>query len=701
MVTGVGATRLFFRGVGAALGAACLAYVGGCNGAAPLAAGPAQPDAATRSHVTETPALAREAQHSETAPSVAGSPACANAGLSDFACSHNDLCSGVDLLDDELTLTEFLCTARVTHNVRGPLRVGDVLADLPVAFRKNFTLKHGTKERGLRGHAQELMADVVSDALAQRSQSADLDFPRVIMWDEATGFTISYNGGLTVSDGSGRAQTGANRLDLMGWDAEARAFQLWALDLPVTDHEVSETQETMLPWSIEPFQPTDKDDNCTHCHGPQSRPIWPMYPDWPGFYGSDNDELTAPSGHQATERDFLTYFRRCVAPGPVGTGSGPCKKVRDAALDPKGHQPSRLVDTRRRYDTLFDNDVDAYLRRWFDRVDGDDVRAYITGLDGRFGRATVRKIRSKEAMAAVRGDDEALRAWLGLGMHETWPYRPNRSEHSTDPSRAFFHRPNLRLGVLYNRLVALNVFARLQAHANYARFGRLLALSLMDCGFGGDTKTQVATLTAFEAAVTERLTAHRLTLGDTKAPGYRIPYPALLATFDLQVRDLDMRYSYPNRRFDQFDRGYRVRGAVNNPMRLGYLAYDANDHNEANGASLYWNSYWDGSATTDELLVAMVLGDLATREPAYEGLYTAHTLTAKYERFTSRHVLDAVFFERMDALSGWVPLPYPQRLDPVLHRQSFERRQSGKRIFVDQYAAVCNQLRADLASAAR
>jgi len=124
------------------------------------------------------------------------------------------------------------------------------------------------------------------------------------------------------------------------------------------------------------------------------------------------------------------------------------------------------------------------------------------------------------------------------------------------------------------------------------------------------------------------------------------------------------------------------------------------DQNKANDATLYWSSYWDGSATTDELLTALVLGDLAQRHPTYADLYDAHTLTAKYARFTSRQVLDARFFEQMDALSGWVPLPYPRRLNSVLHRQSFEKRVAGERIFVKQYAAVCGQLRTDLADTA-
>jgi len=681
---------------------------------APLACGDASVPAppTPRSDAAEPPAsdaTPRRADDPPPNPSPSPSPTnvapprCEGEGLAAFACTHAQLCADVDPWDETVTLPEFLCVARSARAPQGPLRIGDVLRDLPAALRKNFTLKHGTKQRGLRGHPQELMADVVSDALAKRSQSADLDFPRVILWDDATGFTLSYNGGLTAGDGATRSQTGADRLDLMGWDPEQSRFELWALDLPVTEHDPDAPEQ----WAIAPFQPDHEDDNCTHCHGPRSRPIWPMYPDWPGFYGSDNDELAGPGVHQRTEREFLAYFRTCVASEPAVPIPGDpdpavdCAALRHAASggkDTEERAKADLVDTRRRYDTLFADDLAADFRTRLARVDAKAVRTYLEGLDDRFSASTVASIRTPEGLAAVRGDEQQRAVWLGLTLHDTWPYRPNNALQSTEPSRAFFHRPNLRLGVLYNRLVALEVFAALRASEHYARFDRLLALSLMDCGFGDDLRTQVAAVEAWRDAVGPTLTERDLALGAIDAPGYRIPYPALLAGFGQAVRDVDIRYSYPNRRFDRFDRDLHERPMAGNPMQLGYLAYGSRDYNAANGATHYWSSYWDGSATTDELLVALVLRDLAARAPAYAAIWKAHTLTAKYERFVSRHVLDAEFFAHMDGLSGWFPLPYPKRLADVLHRPSFHRKQDGQRVFRTQYEAVCAELRRDLAA---
>lgn len=643
-----------------------------------------------------TPTVAAPSVDDRQAPTTtAPTRTCEGTGLARFPCEHERICATIDTTDELVTLPEFLCVARTASSPAGSLRVGDILRLLPVAFRKGFTLKHGTKEKGLRGHPQELMAEVVSDALAQNSQSADLDFPRVIMWDDTSGFTISYNGGLRASDGTTRAQTGAGRLDLMGWDAETKAFALWAVDLPI------EPREEGGPWNIAPYQPHDEDDNCASCHGPRSRPIWPMYPDWPGFYGSDNDELSGPSGHQKAEREFLTYFRECVAPGPASTdrgGSPDCDGPREAAAQRLGaDSPHDLVDQRRRYDTLFAADVEHYFSERFDSIDAAAVRDYIEGLDDKYSARLVAKIRTPLAVAAVREDASELRAWLGLELHRTWPYRPNRNEQSTEPSRAFFHRPNLRLGVLYNRLTALSVFEAIRADPVYQQFDTLVAFSWMDCGGLNRTPSGPAALTRFSEAAHGRLQARNVSLGDTKSAAYRVPYPALLAALELRVRDVDIRYSYGNRRFDRFDNSWSTPKPITNVMKLGYLRYDGgSDYSRANGAKLYWNSYFDGSATTDELLVALMLRDIATRRPEYAALFELQTLTTKYERFVSRQVLDAPFFERMDGFSGWFPLPFPKRLEPVHHRQSFMRKQGGAPVFHDQYRAVCAQLGRDL-----
>ena len=62
----------------------------------------------------------------------------------------------------------------------------ELAAKLPQELRLNFVLKHGVKRQGERGHLVETKV----------SQSSDPDLPRVILWNERTGF--SRNGDRAV-----------------------------------------------------------------------------------------------------------------------------------------------------------------------------------------------------------------------------------------------------------------------------------------------------------------------------------------------------------------------------------------------------------------------------------------------------------------------------------------------------------------------
>ncbi|MEM6991222.1 MAG: hypothetical protein AAF721_12010 [Myxococcota bacterium] len=664
----------------------------------------AEPTVVPVAAVTAEPTAAVRTPEPKAVPPEDGPPCDEGDGsLRHFGCLSQRLCSDVGRssetdpdADSDVDAVDFLCAAQAAQAPEGgPLRMDDILSRLPPQFLHNFTLKHGTKEKGLRGHPQEIMADIVHQKLAKRSQSADLDFPRLMMWDESTGFTISYNGGLAGDGQGGRSQTGFDRLDLMRWDETAQTFELWALDLPIQPDEAQ-------GWRIEPYRPDDADDNCTDCHGPDSRPVWPMYPDWPGFYGSDNDELTAASTHQKTERTFLHYFRHCVVPGTVRRDAT-CRATQDAALagmqPPPSDEAQRIealatshVDSRRRYGTLFTDRSARYLDSVFAEIDVGLVRDYLTGIDARLGPRATKRVRSAEALVAAQGTAAQLQAWMGLTLHEAYPYRPNARHEITEASRAFFHRPNLRLGVMYNRMIARQVHAKLRRHDNYRGYEKLFAYALMDCAPPSSPRTP-GMLAAFEAQTKTDLDAAGMRLTARGHPG-RVLYPSLLAAVGLSVRDVDMRYSYPNKRFAPFDRGVVRAKIVDNPMALGYLKYGPKDHNRDNDAPYYFNAYWDGSATFNELLAAHVLADVVAADPSYDGLYTLQTLGAKYERFKTRLPLDAAFFADMDALGGWLPTPYPKRLDDIHHRQPF-----GKAEFREQYRAVCTRLATDVASA--
>ena len=605
--------------------------------------------------------------------------------LPNFDCIADELCTAIDREDDSASLVEFLCVAKTASSRDGEqLQMGDILRELPGGFRRNFTMKHGLLETGRRGHVAEVIEEVVDPRLAANGQSADPDFPRLLMWDEATGFTISFNGGLVAEGANLRAQDGAGRLDLMRYDTNTHAFELLALDLPLTQRAPDGS------WRIAPYAPAEEHDNCEGCHGPHGRPIWPMYPDWPGFYGSDNDELTHDSPHQRRELTWLGHFRRCVAI-ESGAPSQACVESRPRTVEQAGRLD--YIDTRRRFDTLFADDLEQHAHSAFAAIDVPQLRSYLDALHSSLQGRSLARVLDPASGLPRDPDEDQLRAWLGLTLHPTFPYRPNHSEASAEPSRAFFHRPNLRLGVLYNRLLARHVFHRLQRHPVYRRFAGLVAFALMDCSWQADEATMRAALTSLQATAADRLEAYELELADARG---RILYPGLLAALDLRVRDVDMRLSYPNPSFAPFDRGYDERALVENPMDLGYIAYASQDRHRIDDATSYFNSYFDGSATFDELLVALILDDLAQDSPQLRELYTPHSLHRKYVRATARTALDETFFQRMDALAPWLPLPYPARLKKLHDREPFDKRIDGRPVFIEQYRSVCTALLVDL-----
>lgn len=569
-----------------------------------------------------------------------------------FACDAAERCKGVDRRDDALSLVEFLCIAHGTSRVQ-PASLQSILAATPTSFRKNFTAKHGLAHPGERGHAfEELDAFVPAEVVAS-GQSASPTSPRTLIWDEGTGFTISFNGGA-------EGQSGGGRLDLMSYDSEQEAFELWALELPV-----------VAP--VRPQQPHTDVDDCAHCHGPRSRPIWPMYPDWPGFFGSDNDELTSSSPAATLERGLWTSFRDCVAAPREGAA---CDGVESATEGP-------AADSRGRFSGLFAPVLEAELREAWPSIGASEVAAYVREHPGNL---------PAETTADIFTDPEATGDWLGLWRHPSFPFRPDHGHKSGAPSRAFFHRPNLRLGVLYNRLLAGSLMASLRGDPVFVEHQRFVALAVMDCGWDGDLATKAQVQARFGNAVAERLDPLGLSIG----PDTDVRQPLLLAALGSSVREVDMRFSHSNPAYEPLDATGDAPLAPG-PMDLGFIAYGERDLHAVGASSRYFNSYFDGTATFDELWVARMLEALVPHDPELAAVYVPNTLTQKYLRFIPRMALDKTFFAQMDALGGWMPLPYPRHLRPIHDREPFYKRKGGRRRFIEPYLAVCRELRRGLA----
>jgi hypothetical protein len=437
-------------------------------------------------------------------------------------------------------------------------------ARLPGDFRINFTLKHGKLREGERGHLVE--RDV--------SQSADPEAPRVIMWDERSGFTLSYNGGAP-------GQTEPDRLDVMEFDEATKTFRLSGLQFGGGRAPRYETDADM----------TEATRKCARCHGPEMRPIFSMYPDWPSFYGSDNDELTdgTKEVQRIEHRDFLAFTRA----------------VRQQSLP--------------RYTPLFDADnIARHLR--------------------------------------------------GTRLYPTFPYRENLATGIEEPSRAFAFRPSLRLGVLQNRLMAQAAMRRIETHRNFASFAPLFLHELLECRW---SSAQALQESGWPSAVGSAIGRAPRTVSS----GRTLHYRDLLKIFDLDVRDVDIRYSYNHA-------GYDAEDATTKVMEVGYVAGD------------YWNSYFDGASTLDELLSMHLYKKLSASTASIGGLVTSPDgLVVKYERRAQRFAFDKNFFTEMDKKGTWIPIPYPRaQLHDAHHREGYPTR------FQAQHQALCGALERELAS---
>lgn len=546
-----------------------------------------------------------------------------------------------------------LCLEEYLTQLESSRSMNEAIDLIPNYIKRNVTFKRGNNIEkrtvgvlGPHGHK-------VSN---NNSQSATPDQPRAFVWDESSGFTASWN--------SGNPQHSASdRMDLYGFDFSNKTHQLKAY-FPGTGQIVDEHFK-------------DQNSNtCLTCHGPNARPIFPMYPDWPQFYGEFNDELSGyPRGSLALRSDL-----RVMA-----------------------------------------NEVQPIERElFFDFIRGE-------------GRSNARYSKVLDQKPVFQNSNSF------------YPYRPDTTTSPfSSVSRAFANRPNLRLGVLYNRLTALQTFEKIKKSPIFKKYPDIIFYSLMDCnwdfvdGQGQTGRDQI--LSPFLEDVQKISSLKNINLrgvkynsndltdrqkqdyfaetenGQTvyyKSPAYnsrnyrQIPYEDLLQILNLDLRDLDIRFKYDSKL--KVNKGYNVYDPkafhfTDSVMDIGYVepTYVLNPICDNNNKSClfsydntymqgmkYFNSYFDGSATTNELLVAQMLLYFTDRSENFQNdpdlieirnhfrsrvsnpdVYF-ETLMKKYSHFTARLNLDREFFGRMDSIGPWIQLPYPPDLINVHNRESF------------------------------
>lgn len=619
---------------------------------------------------------------------------------------------------------------------------------LPEKFRLNFILKHGREIIGPRGHLFELPQEDLGQGSTPTS-------PRAILFDEDTGFAISYNGGdevckvqkevnsngktvtiATESDldsstncASVGVQKNSHTLDMMGFDPN-HGFELWKWDL----HKEKGRNRN--------------NSTCSGCHGPHNRPIFSMYPDWPGFYGSDNDEITSPN---------------MVIKGA---------DYKATVLVGKDYQKNELNDYVRfrkaaqnhpRFGPLFDKE--SIFKNWN------------YGLTEK--SQSIEPIRKDKVWKFPATDFVTNINWdarpAGFATIYPWeyvygvyPFRPSHTFTSTaDISRAFHFRPGLRFNILMSRYHVLNLSRIIRSEdneSNFKKFGKFFVYNLMRCSTAPGNRiamqkwheaagTALAQNQSQEIPEYKKIVDIKKGIGIVKGNplvldgnGFRykkvaekdrdqvLEYERSWLLFGLQLKDVDMRYSYDKPEYE-----YQIH-KTEGPMKLGYFGSQSN----------YFNSYNDGSTTVDELMVANLLqhlirtdedlnAKLRQQTKSIRWSYAEHVLrdngtlksldfngkeiaenqkvdrlffndkntktitddelqfsglAEKYGAFSARYTLDRPFFKKMDALGMWINLPYAPEIAGDHHRAPWDTPKT--KHVKPIYDAVCGGLEASL-----
>ena len=143
---------------------------------------------------------------------------------------------------------------------------------LPWHLKRNVTFKRGNNmEKRLVG----ILGPHGHKVSPFDSGSASPEQPRAFVWDETTGVTLSWNSG-------NPAHRAHNRIDIYDFDFVNNKHRLYAW-FPKGEHD---------PQIVGADFTDVSGRSCIKCHGAVQRPIFPMYPDWPRFYGEFNDEMT-------------------------------------------------------------------------------------------------------------------------------------------------------------------------------------------------------------------------------------------------------------------------------------------------------------------------------------------------------------------------------------------------------------------------
>lgn len=480
------------------------------------------------------------------------------------------------------------------------------------AFLSNFIVKHGMEHDGPRGH--KLEHDVPGFGIHAAPEK-----PRIYVFNPGTGMVVSYN--------SDKDQQGGDTLDVMTYEEASKSVQFRKLEFPIQNGQYNLS-----------------DQSCVLCHGgagknEKIRPIFSMYPDWPRFFGSDNDELVLGLRYPTPESI------------PAGTDVVTRERIKMQHLEHDSFMKFKFEIAPRhpRYAPLF-----------------------------------------SEAAYKTHGFPEKPE------QYKEYPYRSDveligEKLDPSDVSRAFSRRAGLRFNLFTSRLNVKQVVNGIVSQKEqFAKFGTFFVYNIMRCGPETSDNRVIQKWTPVLVEALKKVEADQsiqyqvwdpagvaagrplaeaghftLDHGNLTLIGKKralLEYGENLALFGLKINDVDMRFTYYHPDYLPKN-AYRDLKPID-VMQVGYLDMcgDANGRCEK-----YFNAYNDGSTTMDEHLTANLLLELGKTNKAIgdfmkkNGASTARGLLDKYSgsTFENRLKLDRPFFQKMDSMSKWFSLPYP------------------------------------------
>jgi hypothetical protein len=134
--------------------------------------------------------------------------------------------------------------------------VESVLAEMPTDYRSNYALLYQSRS----------------------AQGASPENPRVILFGRNSKLTCSFNGE--------HSQSRNDSFECFQFREATRTFDFRQIQFPTAENGLTQVKFS------ESNRGTDGKSSCTGCHGgADPRPNWDHYPQWPGAFGSDGDEL--------------------------------------------------------------------------------------------------------------------------------------------------------------------------------------------------------------------------------------------------------------------------------------------------------------------------------------------------------------------------------------------------------------------------